>query len=250
MNTTAYLQRIGYRGTLAPDLQTLESLHQAHLYAVPFENLDIHLGREIVLDDERLFRKIVEKRRGGFCYELNSVFAQLLRAVGFRVTMLSAGVMSESGDFGPDFDHMALMVDLEERWLVDVGFGDSFRAPIRLDERGEQRQGEESFRIDAEGKNLIYLRSQDGEWKPQYLFTLRARQLSDYEEMCRYHQTSPESPFTKKRVCTLATPEGRITLSERRLITTVGDLRTERDLTEEEYCAVLLRDFGMDITEG
>jgi len=218
---------------------------------VPFENLDIHLGRPIVLDDEKLFRKIIEDCRGGFCYELNSVFAQLLRSLGFRVTMLSAGVMSESGSFGPNFDHMALMVEMEERWLVDVGFGDSFRLPLRLDQRGEQRHGQESFRIDLEGENLTYLRLQDNQLNPQYRFTLQPRQLSDYAGMCHYHQTSPQSPFTRKRVCTLATPEGRITLSERRLITTSRDGRSERDLaSDEEYRAILRDMFGVKITNG
>lgn len=250
MNIAAYLRRIGYDGPLDPSLQTLESLHRAHLLAVPFENLDIHIGRPIILDDERLFRKIVEDGRGGFCYELNSVFAQLLGALGFRVTMLSAAVNSEESGLGPDFDHMALMVELEERWLVDVGFGDSFRLPLRLDERGQQGQDDESFRIDIEGENLTYLRLQDREWKLQYLFTLRPRQLSDYADMCLYHQTSPKSHFTRKRVCTKATPEGRITLSDLRLITTLRGGRSERKLADEEEFRAALRDhFGMNITE-
>lgn len=250
MNATEYLQRIKYNGPLDLSQKTLESLHLAHLFAVPFENLDIHLNRPIVLDDERLFRKIVEDRRGGFCYELNSVFAQLLRSLGFNVTMLSGGVMSENGNFGPNFDHMTLMIEMKERWLVDVGFGDSFRMPVRLDERGEQKQGNDSYRIDSDGESLTYLRFLSGEWRPQYLFTLEPRELSDYEEMCRYHQTSPKSHFTRKRVCTLATPEGRITLSDRRLITTVGGERTERELTgEEEYQSVLRDHFGVAIKE-
>lgn len=247
MNATEYLQRIGYSGPVDPSSQTLDALHQAHLSSVPFENLDIHLNRPIILDDEKLFKKIVVDRRGGFCYELNSVFAQLLRSLGFTVSMLSGGVTSEDG-FGPNFDHMALMVEMEERWLVDVGFGDSFRQPLRLDQRGEQKQGDESFKIDSEGDGLIYYRFINGEWQPQYLFTLQPRQLSDYAEMCHYHQTSPKSHFTQKRICSRATPEGRITLSDRRLITTIRGERSERELSsEEEYKAILRDHFGVQL---
>ena len=123
----AYLDRIGYTGTPDATIETLRALHVAHLLSVPFENLDIHLGRTIVLDESHLFEKIVRQRRGGFCYELNGLFAGMLRALGFRVTMLSAGVARKSGGFGPEFDHMTLTVDVgEEQWLADVGFGDGF----------------------------------------------------------------------------------------------------------------------------
>src|SRR5437868_13558713 len=138
MNVTAYLQRINYHGATAPTAETLRELHHAHMLAVPFENLDIHLGREIVLDDERLYAKIVERRRGGFCYELNGAFAGLLSALGFNVKKLAAGVARADGSFGPLFDHMALLVELEEPWLADVGFGEGFREPVRLDRAGVQ----------------------------------------------------------------------------------------------------------------
>ena len=111
MDIHAYLSRIGYRGTLEPSAATLHALQQAHLLAVPFENLDIHLGRPIVLDQTALFDKIVARRRGGFCYELNGLFAVLLRELGFEVTLLSAGVARASGGFGPEYDHLTLLVD-------------------------------------------------------------------------------------------------------------------------------------------
>jgi N-hydroxyarylamine O-acetyltransferase len=140
-DTKAYLERINYHGPLVPAAETLRGLQVAHLLTVPFENLSIHAGQPIVLEDDALFTKIVTNRRGGFCYEANGLFAALLQALGFDVTMLSAGVANANGKFGPDFDHMALMVQLEERWLVDVGFGDSFFEPLLLDEAGEQQQG-------------------------------------------------------------------------------------------------------------
>ena len=135
MELAAYLDRINDAGPLDPSAATLRRLHVAHLLSVPFENLSIHWREPIVLEDGALFEKVVRRRRGGFCYELNGLFAALLRALGFHVTMLSAGVASGEGKFGPEFDHMALLVTLPERWLVDVGFGDSFREPLLLDER-------------------------------------------------------------------------------------------------------------------
>ena len=145
LNITAYLDRINYRGSLLPTAETLRALQVAHLLAVPFENLSIHAKEPIVLEDEALFIKIVERRRGGFCYECNGLFAALLRALGFNVRMLSAEVANAAGVFGPAFDHMTLMVSLEQRWLVDVGFGDSFREPLRLDEQHEQLQGRRAY---------------------------------------------------------------------------------------------------------
>ena len=140
MNIEAYLKRIHYNGSLVPNAETLRALQVAHLRAVPFENLSIHAGEPIVLEQDALFTKIVEHRRGGFCYEANGLFAGLLRALGFEVAMLAAGVATRDGEFGPDFDHMTLMVTLGRRWLVDVGFGESFLEPLLLDSREEQVQ--------------------------------------------------------------------------------------------------------------
>src|SRR3954454_20538446 len=137
MNVAAYLERIGYHSPRAPTAETLRRLHLAHLVSVPFANLSIHWGEPIRLDDQSLFEKIVTRRRGGFCYELNGLFVALLRALGFDVAMLSACVGRSAGDSSLDYDHMALRVTLKHRWLADVLSGDSFREPLRLDERGE-----------------------------------------------------------------------------------------------------------------
>ena len=242
MDAAAYFDRIQYSGPTAPGPETLRRLHVAHLLAVPFENLSIHAGEPIVLEDEALFEKIVARRRGGFCYELNGLFAALLRALGFDVTMLSAGVMNAAGEFGPDFDHMTLLIALEERWLADVGFGDSFLEPLRLDERREQVQGDRTWRIDGAGDDLIVTRrDEDGAWRPQYRFGLAPRSYGDYAAMCLFHQTSPQSHFTQKRICSLATPEGRVTMSGMRLIVTRGGERVERELAGETECTAALR---------
>jgi N-hydroxyarylamine O-acetyltransferase len=249
MDVDAYLERIGYRGPLAPTAETLRRLHVAHLLTVPFENLSIHASEPILLEDDSLFDKVVARRRGGFCYELNGLFASLLRALGFHVEMLSAAVAKPTGEFSPDFAHMALLVTLKERWLADVGFGDSFVEPLLLDERAEQTQGARAFRIEEDGARLVLLRRDaGGAWEPQYRFGLEPHAFADYAEMCRFHQTSPESHFTRSRICSRLTSDGRVTLSGARLITTSGGEKVERELEgETEYTAALLEHFGISM---
>jgi N-hydroxyarylamine O-acetyltransferase len=250
MDLQAYLKRINYQGEQFPVIETLRNLQLAHLLSVPFENLSIHNNQPIVLEDEALFNKIVLQKRGGFCYELNGLFAAMLRQLGFQVTMLSAGVARPDGEFGPDFDHMTLLVSLQDRWLVDVGFGDSFREPLLLDSREAQVQGERAYRIDEAGDYLLLSESAAGsDWKTQFRFTLKSHEYADYLQMCHFHQTSPESHFTRQRICSRAKPDGRVTLSDMRLIETTGSERKERMLQDEaEYHLVLERDFGITLT--
>jgi N-hydroxyarylamine O-acetyltransferase len=249
MDVQAYLDRIEYRGPLTRDLETVRQLHLAHLRQVPFENLSIHLHEPIVLDDAALFEKIVVRRRGGFCYELNGLFAALLRELGFEVAMLSAQVANDQGDFSSDFDHMTLLLTLNEQlWLADVGFGDSFIEPLSLDLNAEHRQRDGRYRIVSDDNERFILEraKEDGEWRPEYRFNLQPYQYPDYAEMCRYHQTSPESHFTRQRICSRRTPQGRISLSDMRFIVTENGLRTERSLeSEKEYAEILRDQFGI-----
>ncbi len=244
MDIPGYFERLHYRGSLEPTLQTLQALHMAHLLAVPFENLDISLSRAISLDEPSLWTKIVERHRGGFCYELNGLFAVVLRALGFQVDLLSAAVAPSTGGFGPEFDHLTLLVHLEENWIADVGFGESFRLPLRLQVGLVQPQHGGSYRLEREGSFWIY-QEWDGVWKPQYRFTLQPHELHDFTARCHYQQTAPESHFTQKRLCSLAQRSGRITLSDQCLITTREGKRTERLLTDEEYYSVLAEQFGI-----
>lgn len=249
MNIDAYLERINYNGSREVNAETLRALQVAHLMSVPFENLSIHAGESIVLNEDALYKKIVDERRGGFCYECNGLFAGLLRALGFEVAMLAAGVARTDGSFGPIFDHMALMVTLNERRLVDVGFGESFLEPLLLDSRADQPQGTRSFHLIEKDDQLVLMRRNDDEdWQPQYRFTLQPYTFPDYEEMCHFHQTSPDSHFTKGLICSRATDDGRITLSDMRFITTAGPrrLRDEQTLsTREDYDRVLRDQFGV-----
>jgi len=247
MNISAYLERINYHGATTPCAETLRALQLAHLLAVPFENLSIHAGEPIVLQDEALFKKIVGSRRGGFCYEVNGLFAALLRALGFDVTMLSAEVANADGVYSQPFDHMTLMVQLDERWLVDVGFGDSFLEPLLLDDTNEQPRRDDVYRIATDGGFFVLLRREMNEWKPQYRFTLQPHVYNDYAQMCHYHQTSPQSHFTQKRICSLPTDSGRITISDMLWIETSRVTgRLERSLeSPEEYATVLRERFGI-----
>jgi len=249
MDLQAYLSRINYSGPTTPTVYTLRAIHRAHLLYVPFENLDIPLGRKIRLDEVAILRKIVEQRRGGFCYELNSAFAALLRALGFQITLLSARVARDAGGESPEFDHLTLRVDLQEPWLADVGFGESFLEPLRLEFGREQLDPAGIFRLVQLGERLRLEKAEpNSRWKPQYSFALHPRSLDDFAGMCHYHQTSPESHFTQNRICSRATPDGRITLSGMKLIVTRNGLREERMLSSEsEWNIALQEHFGINL---
>jgi N-hydroxyarylamine O-acetyltransferase len=238
-----YLARIGHVGPATPSLALLRDLHRLHLRAVPFENLAVRAGTEIRLDEPSLFAKIVSRRRGGFCYELNGLFGGLLRTLGFPVAHLAGRV----GVDGIPFDHMALRVELDEPWLADVGFGDSFLEPIRLGAREPQDGGDgRGYLLAEHGDGLLLSRLEPDGWKRQYLIDPGSWPVSAFEGGCHHHRTSPLSSFTQRTVVTRATEDGRITLSEHRLIVTVGGERTEMELPDDASVARVLADrFGL-----
>ncbi len=251
MDVEAYLRRIAYDGPREVSAVTLRNLHRQHLFTVPFENLDIPLGTPIDLDLGRVYRKIVVHRRGGFCYELNGLFGELLSMLGFRVQMLSARVRREDGGFGPEFDHMLLKVELDAPWLVDVGFGDSFVDPIIFRSGGaDQVDGHRYVVLPLESEWEL-LREDDTGKVPLYVFRDLPHQLPEYSEMCSFHQTSPESHFTKSWICSRATPDGRITVANMRLIVTRGNKRKETQLSTEDDLRRCLRDsLGVEFAES
>jgi N-hydroxyarylamine O-acetyltransferase len=249
-NTTdAYLRRIGAAGPAGPTLTVLRDLHARHLRTVPFENLSIHLGEPITLDPVALADKIVRRRRGGFCYELNGLFAELLEALGFRVTRLAARTIGADGVLGIPYDHLALLVELDERWLVDVGFGRHATHPLGLDRPDPQDDPDGTFLVlatggDQQAGEVDVLR--DGQ--PQYRLEPRPRTLADFRAGCWWHQSSPDSHFTRGPTCSLATADGRVTLSGDRLIRTAGQARTETVLGgEAEILAAYRSVFGLDL---
>ncbi|MBM7170494.1 arylamine N-acetyltransferase [Streptomyces sp. G44] len=251
--TDAYLRRIGVARPAAPTGQALRELHLAHLRAIPFENLSVHLGEEIELTAEALVAKVVDARRGGFCYELNGAFAALLTALGFDVTLMQARVDDGTGQLGIPYDHLALRVGTRDGgdWLADVGFGAHSHLPLAFGERGEQADPGGTFRLveasqeDAAGDpagDLEVLK--DG--KRQYLLDPRPRALADFRAGAWYHRTSPDSHFTRSLVCSILTDDGRITLSGRTLTATVDGERHVTELTTEaEVLAAYERHFGI-----
>ncbi|MEV3977940.1 arylamine N-acetyltransferase [Nonomuraea sp. NPDC049758] len=242
---TRYLDRFGASRPVPPDVHGLRSLQLAHLRAVPFENLSIHLGEPISLAPDALFDKLITRRRGGFCYEQNGLFAALLTALGYRVTLLAARVFG-GGRPGPLFDHLALRVDLDEPWLVDVGFGDFADEPLRIDERGEQKDGAGVFQIvPAPGEHGDLDVSHNGE--PAYRLTARPYELADFVPTCWWQATSPDSHFTRSPVCSIRTAEGRTTISGRKLIVTRQGERAERILNENELLPAYREHFGVTL---
>jgi N-hydroxyarylamine O-acetyltransferase len=244
VDVDAYLERIGYAGAREPGERTLGELHRAHMLAVPFENLDIHLGVANVLDPEHVFEKIVTRRRGGWCYELNGLFALLLEALGFAVTRYSASVVL-SDPPAPDFAHLTLRVDLDRPWLADVGFGASFTRPLRLDDDGDQDRDGNTYRV-TRGEDGRMVLHENGE--AQYAFALESRRMEQFAEMCTLQQTSPGSLFLHAPMCSRATEDGRLSLAGMRLITTTEHDRSERELESEAERIAVLRDlFGIDL---
>ncbi len=239
---TQYLDRIGARRPIRPDAEALAELQRRHLLAVPFENLSIHLGEPIVLEEDALFAKVVERRRGGFCYELNGLFAILLGALGYDVTLLAARVFSPAG-LGPPFDHLTLRVGCPEPWMVDVGFGRNSQYPLRFDERGDQADPEGTFRLaETDEGDLDLLRDE----RPQFRTELRPRTLADCEATCWYQQTSPRSPFTQSTVCSRLIETGRVTLSGDLLVRTEDGRRQEETLAGDDAILEAYRtDFGV-----
>jgi len=249
LNLNNYLRRILFHGKPKVDHDTLVILHKKHLQTVPFENLDIPLGRKIELNLEKLERKIVSNLRGGFCYELNGLFYALLKEIGFEVKMISARVFGDE-KIGQEFDHMALVVSLDEDWLVDVGFGDNFLEPIRMELGLKQKDPGGYFVIKEHDSTYLRLEASkdDLAYTPKYLFSLAERQLEDYAGMCEYHQTSLESSFTRERKCTLATETGRVTIRDNNFIQTVdGRIKNRKIANDEEFRQILKEYFQIEI---
>jgi len=248
MDTTRYLQRIGYDGPLTPDAATLTGLHRSHLLAVPFENLDIHWGNPILLDLDRIYDKVVGQGRGGFCYELNGLFGALLRELGFSVEMVSARVHKDGDSYGPEFDHMALLVEVDhEMWLADVGFGKFVLEPLRFVADSIQEDPHGTFRLHQPAPGIWQIdQLAAGEVQPQYQFAPLPRQLAEFADMCRYHQTDPGSHFTRKMVISKPTPTGRVTLSSTELKWTGPDREAVTPIgSTAEFEAQLAEHFGI-----
>jgi N-hydroxyarylamine O-acetyltransferase len=244
---TEYLDRIGVASSGTLNADALRELHLAHLLTVPFENLSIHLGEPISLSPDDLIAKIVTRRRGGFCYELNGTFALLIERLGCRVERVAARVYGANG-LGPPLDHLALVVHLPDGsgpWLADVGFGSHSTYPLDFESRTAQQDPGGTFLLaDADKGDVDVLK--DG--SPQYRVERRERDLDEFVPTCWYQQTSPQSHFTQGTICSMLTPEGRISIAGRTLIRTSGGTRTEEELSTDGELLAAYRDyFGVSL---
>ena len=249
MNAKKYLNRIGAEQfDFVPNLENLKYLQRQHLLNIPFENLDIHWKKPIDLKSESLYRKIVENKRGGFCYELNGLFFELLQKLGYKSKRISARVSDGKGNFGQEFDHLAIITRIEdEDYLVDVGFGDFIAEPIKINLDTEQIDLNGTFLIRRFDENYFEVAKKNGEsFISQYIFTLFERDISEFEDMCLFHQTSPDSHFTQNKVCSLMCAGGRKTLTDKRFMTTKANQKEEVTInSEEEFGEILDREFGI-----
>ncbi len=244
---TDYLDRIGIASPGTLDSGALRELHRSHMLTVPFENLSIHLGEPISLVADDLIAKIVRQRRGGFCYELNGAFALLLEQLGGRVQRVAARVYGANG-LGPPLDHLALVMHLPDGsgpWLADVGFGSHSTYPLEFESRAAQHDPGGTFLLaDADNRDVDVLK--DG--APQYRIERRERTLEEFVPTCWWQQTSPQSHFTQGTICSMMTPEGRVSIAGRTLIRTSGGTRTESQLSSDDELLAAYRDyFGVSL---
>jgi N-hydroxyarylamine O-acetyltransferase len=245
----AYLERIGYSGSTAPDEQTLEALQRAQLATIPFENFDILLGRSISLAPAALVEKLIERPRGGYCFELNGLFLLALGAIGFVARPLLARVHLRGGATGRT--HELLLVELAgQSWIADVGFGGpALRAPVPLELDVPRSQHGETFRLVDAGMFGTMLQKQGADgWRDLYSFELGAVIQADIELAHHFTSTHPHSRFTTTRIAAIHHADGRTTLEDRRL-RRISEEADREDLLAEgpAYLEALSKHFGIDL---
>ncbi|HET8843815.1 MAG TPA: arylamine N-acetyltransferase, partial [Ktedonobacteraceae bacterium] len=236
----------------SPSGETLCRLHRAHVMSIPFENLDLFLGLPLLLDPESLVSKLVERRRGGYCHELNGLFSLLLQHLGFTVTPLGARVFH--GGTLMQKSHQLMLVEIEgKRWIADVGFGgNTLIEALPLEVEREFPQHLDTFRLQIDPKLGFVLQHQLGEqWRSLYAFSLEEYYPADYQMMHYYTSTSPASPFTQHVICTLSTDDARVILydSELKIRRLDGTVTTHFE-GGDSYREMLQRSFGIVLPAG
>ena len=253
LDLAAYLRRVEYEGALEPTAEVLRALHLAHATHIPFENLDVLLGRPIRLDLASLQAKLVHAGRGGYCFEQNSLFAAVLEEIGFDVTRLAARVRSGATAVLPR-THMLLLVRCEGKtWLADVGFGaEGLLHPVPFGKGEVSEQYAWSYRVAQEDGGLWVLQSLHGEgWSDLYAFTLEPQHAVDYEMANHFTSTHPESRFRRTVTAQLAAPSVRRVLRGRELVVDEGSAVTRRTIDgPDELLAVLDESFGLRLPAG
>jgi N-hydroxyarylamine O-acetyltransferase len=246
-----YLDRIGFAGTPRPDLETLRALHRAHLEAIPYEALDVQLGRPVSLEIPRIYEKIVDRGRGGWCYEMCGLFGWALEEIGFSVTRVAGGVARALiGDFAVG-NHLVLRVDLERPYLADTGFGDGLIEPVPIEPDGAIRQRFLAFRLEALEGGWWRLHNHPNGSAPSFDFRAEPALPGLLEEKCAFLQTNALSPFVQNAVVQRHFPD-RLELLRGKVLRTVrADGVRERTLASpDEYVAVLSDVFALALPEA
>lgn len=248
LNLDAYFERIGYTGPREASLETLAALHTAHLGSIPFENLDVLLGRRIRLDLASLQSKLVDRRRGGYCFEHNTLLAAVLRHLGFHVTTLEARVRPPGATHTLPRTHMVLRIDLPDRSvLADVGFGgDGPLEPVDLD-GATSIQGADTHRIIQDETIRVLQLKGSGGWRDLYAFTLEEALPIDFEVANHYTSTFPTSQFVTTLTAQLSLTDERRILRHRTLTLRRGGVETTRQIADEELLPLLREEFGLDL---
>jgi N-hydroxyarylamine O-acetyltransferase len=246
----SYLERIGYKGATDVSEETLRELHIAHTFNIPFENLDVYYGKPILLDEVSLFNKIVKRRRGGYCFEMNGLFSIVLQKLGFNVINLLARGTIDGIDYTAK-THQVMLVEINDRkWLADVGFGhDGIMAPLILREGGDQEQFAHTYRLLKHPEyGYILQKKIADEYISMYAFTLNRCYPMDFIMSNYFTSTFPESFFVKMRMCTKPTKESRITLTDTRFKIMAGGNVTEKEIrNDDEFNRVLKKHFSLDL---
>ena len=249
----AYFERVQYSGRTDVSLETLRELHMAHVFSVPFENLNIHMGRPVDLDPEALIAKIVHQSRGGYCFEVNGLFALVLEALGFKLDRLLARVVfgRAPGVLSPR-THQLLLVHLgDERWLADVGYGGrGLMLPFPFWIGYSERQFTAQFRLrHDESLGYVLQEAMDSQWLNLYGFSLEPQLPVDFVTPNYYTSTSPSSHFVQQRVCAIPTRSGRVAMTNIALKITENGVSTEtRAENHDQYLAMLRDHFGIRLT--
>jgi arylamine N-acetyltransferase len=246
-----YLDRINYRGPVHRDLATLTALHRAHLFAIPYENLDVQLGRPVTIERAQIFEKMVTRRRGGWCYEMNGLFGWALKQLGFKVTRSAGAVMRRTRGADAVGNHLVLKIELDEgTWLGDVGFGDGPLDPIRVVPGPFESHGFK-FVLTSEDDGWWRLHNHNGGGAPSFDFDLSPANESLLEAKCAWLQSSEQSLFVQNAVCQRHFERG-LWLLRGRVLRELTPFDQKDHIIEDaaEYLGVLNKVFGLDVPEA
>jgi N-hydroxyarylamine O-acetyltransferase len=249
MQIASYLQRIGFTGEPRPDIATLRRLHRLHLGAIPYENLDVQLGRSVGFDLPTIFRKLVLSRRGGWCYEMNGLMAWALEQIGFRVTRLAGAVVRQTAGDDSIGSHLVLLVHLDRPYLVDVGFGDALIEPAEIVE-GAFRQDDFNFRIERVDGDWWRFHNHPQGGAPSFDFELKEAAHERLSQRCDWLQSAPDSPFVLNAVCQRYY-DGQLATMRGRALKIVRGIEAERRTINslQEYESILRDVFRIELPD-